>query len=61
MDEDFEHWPRQRSFRHGSRVELDGQIRFRLAVGVELKIIGAQCRLDCGTKRPQNAVVVNAR
>ena len=61
VDPDFEHRFRLGQARHLRRIELERQIRLRLAVGVAAEVVGAHGRVDDAEELPQDAVFVEIR
>lgn len=59
--ERLEHRDRPRQLRDESGIELEGQVKFALAVRPALKPVGAQGRLDDGQEPAQDAVLIEAR
>src|SRR5581483_1903633 len=61
VDEDLVPGPRGREVRDARRVELEGEVRLRLAAGPRLEVVRPQHRLDDAEEAPQDPVLVEAR
>ena len=60
VDEDLEHRPRGGQVGDARRVELEGEVRLRLAVVAALEVVRPQHRLDHAEEAAQDPVLVEA-
>ena len=60
VDEHLDEWARLGQVGDQVGIELDGEIRLRMALGVELEVAGPQHRPDDAQEAAQDAVLVEA-